>query len=283
MGADQQFSQATPAESSTSAANNASDQPARMRAITISRTYGSGGGEVAARLASRLGWKLLDHEMVAQVAHQLGLSEEEAAAKDERVEGFIAHVLNSLSLAYPGYPNTTGEVPLSPEDTDRTFQEALSRVMLAAAHHGRAVIVGRGSFALLANRRDVLRTLVVAPLEQRVAYVARREGLDERTARERIRRKDQDRQRHIETHYHVHPGTPDLYDLGVNTAVLTLDDAVDLICAALERKARRLGVPEAELGPGAGMARYPAAPEDIALPSADTPDAADAASGQPTS
>lgn len=274
MGANQQFSHATSEESLESAttANDAAEQPARMRAITISRTYGSGGGEVGARLAARLGWKLLDHEMVAQVAHQLGLSVEEAAAKDERVEGFIAHVLNSLSLAYPGYPNTTGEVPLSPEDMDRTYQEALSRVILAAAHHGRAVIVGRGAFALLADRRDVLRALVVAPLEQRVAYVARREGLDERAARERIRRKDQDRQRHIETHYHVHPGTPDLYDICVNTAVLTLDDTVDLICAALERKAKRLSVPEDELGPGAGMARYPTSPEDIPLPSADTQD-----------
>ena len=237
-----------------------------MRAITVSRTYGSGGGEVAARLARRLNWKLLDHEMVAQVAHQLGLSAEEAEAKDERVEGFIAHVLNSLSLAYPGYPDITSGVPPSPADLDHIYQEALSQVILAAAHHGHAVIVGRGAFALLAGRRDVLRVEVVAPLEQRVLYVARREGLDDRAARERIRRKNQDRQRHIETHYHIRPGTPELYDVTVNTAVLTLDDAVELICLALERKGQRLSVPDEELGPGAGMPRYPAAPGDIALP-----------------
>lgn len=238
----------------------------QMRAITISRTYGSGGGEVAARLAQRLGWKLLDHEMVAQVARQLGLSEDEAEAKDERVEGFIAHVLRSLSLAYPGYPDISGNLPPAPTDLDRLYQEALSRIILAAAHHGRVVIVGRGAFALLATRRDALRVEVVAPLEQRVTYVARREGLDERAARERIRRKDQDRLRHIETHYHIRPGTPELYDLTINTAVLTLDDAVDLICLSLERKGKLLSQPESELGPGAGMARYPSTPADIPLP-----------------
>jgi len=41
---------------------NVNTQPiAAMRAITISREYGSGGGEIAARLARRLGWQLIDH------------------------------------------------------------------------------------------------------------------------------------------------------------------------------------------------------------------------------
>jgi len=51
-----------------------------MRAITISRQYGSGGGEIAARLATRLGWKLIDHEVVVRVAQELGVTEAEAEA-----------------------------------------------------------------------------------------------------------------------------------------------------------------------------------------------------------
>jgi cytidylate kinase len=41
---------------------------AAMRAITISREYDSGGGEIAARLAKRLGWQLIDHKVVVGVA-----------------------------------------------------------------------------------------------------------------------------------------------------------------------------------------------------------------------
>lgn len=37
---------------------------AAMRAITISREYGSGGDEIAARLARRLGWQLIDHGVI---------------------------------------------------------------------------------------------------------------------------------------------------------------------------------------------------------------------------
>jgi cytidylate kinase len=43
-----------------------------MKAITISRQYGSGGGEIGARLAERLNWHLIDHEIVARVARELG-------------------------------------------------------------------------------------------------------------------------------------------------------------------------------------------------------------------
>jgi hypothetical protein len=45
-----------------------------MPIITISREYGSGGSEVAARVASALGWHLYDNDVVEQVAARLGVS-----------------------------------------------------------------------------------------------------------------------------------------------------------------------------------------------------------------
>ncbi len=75
-----------------------------MSAITISRQYGSGGGEIAARLAQRLDWQLIDHEIVAQVAHSLGITEEEAEVHDERVQSLIERALNALTAAAPLVP-----------------------------------------------------------------------------------------------------------------------------------------------------------------------------------
>jgi cytidylate kinase len=235
-----------------------------MCAVTISRLYGSGGGEVAARLARRLGWHLLDHEFIAHMMYHLGLSEHEAEERDEHCEGMIAHLLSGLRLGYPG---PVREVPPSPVDLDRASRRLLRQVILAATEEGQIVIVGRGGFALLADRRDVLRVLLVAPLKERIAYVMRREGLDERAARERIQHKDQRRRRYIEAEYHLHPGEPEQYDLTVNTAVLTLDHAVALICLALEQKAQRLAAPAEALGPSADMPRYPSQPGDMRLPS----------------
>src|SRR5712692_8037094 len=84
----------------------------QMRAVTISREYGSGGGEVAARLAKRLGWQLIDHEVVVRVAQKLHVSEEEAEYHDERVESLAARIFKSLRLAHPTMPVTV-DIPLT--------------------------------------------------------------------------------------------------------------------------------------------------------------------------
>src|SRR5438874_10647203 len=67
-----------------------------MKAITISRQYGSGGGEIGARLARRLNWHLIDHELVARVARALGIPEQQAEAQDEYAKGFIARVVSQF-------------------------------------------------------------------------------------------------------------------------------------------------------------------------------------------
>ena len=125
------------------------------------------------------------------------------------------------------------------------------------------MIVGRGAQAYLAQRRDVLHVRIVAPLELRIAYVMSREGLDPAAAQARILRKDQERARYLETFYHRRPSDPHLYDLMLNTGILDLESAVDVIAIVLERKARRLSIPVQELGPAVGLPRYPAQPEDF--------------------
>jgi len=55
-----------------------------MRLITISREYGAGGGEVAAQLASRLGWELLDRELLHRAALLEHLPDAELEALDEQ-------------------------------------------------------------------------------------------------------------------------------------------------------------------------------------------------------
>src|SRR5438477_6315683 len=233
---------------------------ATMHAITISREYGSGGGEIAARLTKRLQWQLIDHEVVVRVAQRLRVSEEEAADHDERVESLASRVLKSLRLMHPTMPVII-EMPLTMDS--QAFQEARSQIIEGAVAAGHVVIVGRGAQAHLAQRRDVLHVRIVAPLEARIAYVVSREGLDRAAAQARILRKDQERARYLETFYHRTPSDPHLYDLVLNTGILDLESAVDVIAIVLERKARRLSIPVQELGPAEGLSRYPGQPEDF--------------------
>jgi cytidylate kinase len=236
-----------------------------MRAITVAREYGSGGGEIARRLAEKLKWSLLDHQVVTQVARRLGISESEADFHDEHIEGFAQRLLESMR--YAGIPDTGLLLTAEDGDTlpvdDKTYNQALSQVLSTAYELGNVVIVGRGAQAVLRHHRDVLRIFVVAPFKKRVAYVMEREGLNESAAQERIHQKDHDRHHAFKEFYHHEPSDEHLYDLVINTGVLDLQSAVDLSILALERKGSKLALPEEELGPKVGLSRYPGQPGDL--------------------
>src|SRR5260370_21239417 len=145
-----------------------------MSAITISRQYGSGGGEIAARLAQRLHWQLIDHEIVAGVAHELGITEEEAAAHDEYAEDFVSSVLNAIRQAAPAFLANAPVAPVSPAAEADAYRGALHQVVETAVRSGHVVIVGRGAQVLLARQPDVLHVRADSPLTRRLIYGAPR-------------------------------------------------------------------------------------------------------------
>src|SRR5437879_8496143 len=214
--------------------NEERDLSNRMRAITISREYGSGGGEIASRLARRLGWHLIDHAIVERVASELGTSQEEAEAHDESTGGIISPVLNVMQNLYPAsMVSAPPEAFLSAEDYCRT----VDRIVRAAAARGQVVIVGRASQVILVDLRDVLHVRIIAPFEKRVAYVMQREGVDRHTAEARIHMKDHDRARYLQVEYHQKMEDAHLYDLVLNTSLLDLESAVEVIYFTLHQKA----------------------------------------------
>lgn len=239
------------------------DVISRMSAVTISREYGSGGGEIAARLAKRLNWRLVDHEIVVRIAQELGISIDEAEAQDERTEGFVEQIILSMRSLQPAMFMVDPATMLT--DT-RAYCEALASVVNAALTTRHVVIVGRAAQVISGDRRDVFHARIIAPLEERITYVMQREGLQQAEAQNRIQMKDHDRRRFLESQFHHHPDDPHLYDLVVNVNVLDLDSTVDLLYFALTRKAARLDVPTGQLGPGVGQPPYPGHPGDFHPP-----------------
>ena len=93
-----------------------------------------------------------------------------------------------------------------------------------------------------------------------MAYVMQCEGLDHHAAEARIHHKDHERARYLEREYHHKLGEAQLYDLVLNTSLLDLENAVDILCFILQRKATGMAKTTGELGPATGLSRYPAAP-----------------------
>ena len=56
------------------------------RVITIEREYGCGAGEIAAQLASHLGWKLWDRDLTCEIARVANVDDSAVSMCEERVD-----------------------------------------------------------------------------------------------------------------------------------------------------------------------------------------------------
>ena len=198
-------------------------EEAVLPVVTVSRQHGAGGGEVAKRVAEELGLDLFDREIIQQVAESTHLSQRVVSSLDEKDRELLTDWLGAISSR--NY--------LSPVE----YRYHLSRIVGALAHHGGAVILGRGAHLIL-GQGEALRVLVVAPLEDRVRSVMDREGLDERDARRRIVAVEAERKAFLMKHFHTDFADPTTFDIVVNTAVLGVAGACGAVRASVEKLPR---------------------------------------------
>jgi cytidylate kinase len=205
--------------------------------ITISRQYGAGGSEVAARVAGTLGWRVVDNELVERVAARAGLTPEDVAQREERVSTFIERLARTVVAATPELvvpPEAGGTAPsLSEADLVRLTEHVVEE----AAAEGRVVLVGRAAPAVLARERDAIHVKVVAPRDWRVRAVAERLGIPPEEAGKLADETDKNRARYHRQHYQRDWSDPANYHLVLNTAALGLDGAAEVVVG----RARTLG------------------------------------------
>lgn len=201
-----------------------------IQAVTVARQLGAGGREIATRLASSLGWRLLDRALVERVAAELQTDPREVEACDERVESFVERLGAVLSETYPEITPLPALVTVSPELTARTARRLIGQVI----DEGPAVIVGHGAQCVLREDPRAFHVLVHAPRETRERRVRERLGLDAAGAAERVRQSDEDRRRYLREHFDQEWLDPTLYHLCLDSGRLGIEAAAALVSAAVE-------------------------------------------------
>jgi cytidylate kinase len=189
--------------------------------VAISRAFGSGGGEIARRLAARLNYPIVDKEILEVLVQEGHLREAVVEALDERDR-------SSLDVWVDGI--LRGKL----QDKD-DYLRTLVRVIGGIAIHGHSIIIGRGANFILDPARG-LNARIVAPLPQRIETITRIRGLDEAEAAKLVEKIDGERGAFIRRHFHRDIEDPLAYDLIINTAGLGMDLAVDLIERSFRQK-----------------------------------------------
>ncbi len=199
--------------------------------ITISRMFGSGGSDVAARVARTLGWSLLDNAVVGAVAERLGLSAAEVSSRDERVPSLAERIAESMRMATPEFGVPTADVSLT-ETAEMRIVDVTKRVMEEAVQQGNAVLVGRGAQVLLADRPDALHVFCYAPKTFLVQYAIAYRGLNPANAESEVDKRNKQREQYVKRNFGRDWRAFDNYHLCVDTGRLGIDGAADLVVAA---------------------------------------------------
>jgi len=187
--------------------------------VTISREAGSGGAELARLLGDRLGWAVLDKELVERLASDLELEPRALKMMDEtRANWFSETLLNLFNSRLVA---------------QHSYVELLGNVVALSASAGPVVVVGRGAHLILPPEPGV-RVRLIAPKLTRVAAFARAEGLDHQTARRKIEKIDADRHAFIRRNFRSDPEDTSLFDLVLNADTFGHDGSIELIIQSLE-------------------------------------------------
>jgi cytidylate kinase len=136
-----------------------------VNVITIEREYGAGGGEIARRLAERLGWSLWDREITTEIARRLRCDVRSVEQREERLDPTYYRLLKVFMRG--SYEASFSGSNLELLDSDGLFR-LFETVVKEIAARGNCVIVGRGGSYYLRENENALRVFIYAPPEFKV-------------------------------------------------------------------------------------------------------------------
>lgn len=194
--------------------------------ITIGREFGSGGHEIGARLAERLGKKFYDKELIKIAAEKLGCCEHYIENNNEKTPGMFARSIS--------FSRGSTYAQLSPEDNIYVCQ---SLAIKEIAEEGNCIIVGRCADYILRERDDVVNIFVHAPLADRISRkMMLSETEKSATAiKKEILSKDKRREKYYNFYTGNRWGDSRNYHICVDTSKIGVDGAVDVIINYIEK------------------------------------------------
>src|SRR5215831_9555324 len=123
-----------------------------IRVITLEREYGSGGGEIAASIAARLGWRLWDQLLTEEIARRLDCDCDAVAKHEEKRDPAYYRLLKAFMKG--SFEGSLNAPRLNLVDTE-CIRDVVQKLLPEIVEAGNAVIVGRGSSYYLSGRPGV--------------------------------------------------------------------------------------------------------------------------------
>ena len=186
----------------------------KYRVLTVNREFGSGGGRIAQTIAGKLGWKLLDRDIIDAIAYAAHVDSNVVRHYDEHVDSWLRRLnqqaMRSAALA--------AGLELGDDSVfDAEQMVKITRKVVEQAHiDGNCVIVGRGAQCILQHKPDVFHAFVYAPVRDRFQRLRNRLEKDA-NIEQRIRTVDSERAKYLQEFFGKSWCNIHLYDLMISS------------------------------------------------------------------
>lgn len=189
--------------------------------ISVGREYGSGGHEIAEKLAKHYNIQLLDHNLLDEIAAKKNVKMDHLRELDEKHKNPLS------SRTVRGYSS-------SPEENLLYLQFDYLRDKADAGES--FVIVGRCSETILKQYDSMVSIFILADRDKRTERIMRLYHLTESQAVKKIREKDTNRRRYHNSFCVGKWGDCRNYDLSLNSSKLGIDGSVKLLTNYIDSK-----------------------------------------------
>ena len=196
-----------------------------MSVITISRQFGAGGRTLGEQLASRLGYTLVDEDLIEQLAQKAKVSTEWIRSLEQEAGGSLQRYFSGLksvrdSYLYKAVIDKRGFI-----DGHR-YVELLYEIIPQIANQDKVIILGRGGQYILQNRPDTYHFLLVGRHEDRIQFLCQNYDIDRQKAQQIVTRQDKIRTNLFRFFGKEDYNSPYLYHTVLNMSYLSQDQAL---------------------------------------------------------
>ena len=198
--------------------------------ITISRQFGTGGHEIGAELARRLGVKLLDKQILKEVAKRARVVEEAV----EKIESRNPLWRDDFTDFYRNYMSRTEYSGLEHDRTSHELFEAQADAIRQIVAEESCVIVGRCGFHIFENHPNALKIFVHSSEDCRKHRIAEKYGLDLQDAAAMVVDNDYSRELYTKTFTGKDWTDARNYDISLDVRMFGVNGAVDFIMKCIE-------------------------------------------------
>ena len=209
-----------------------------MDVVTISATYGAGGGLVGPAVAERLGVPFVDRAIPVEVANDLGIAVDDVLCRDEQVRGWMSRLLSAtapLSAEWIVDPHHLRTTMLSDGQVLRCTEGAIRRAVDA----GGGVILGRAAAIVLRDHPRAFHVRLDGDPDLRLRQAVEVLGVPEHEAREALERNDKARVAYVRHFYGADPASAEHYHLVLDSTRIPLDTCIEIIVSTAKACAGR--------------------------------------------